>query len=315
MSTRMRAVLLAVAAVASATCGAVDSIVYDQGTEWKVFRSEGPSLRFALEGATLWQATETKVMSVNTKTAAFTSLSTLGSLSAAGVRAMCTDSSGTVWIGTADGLARRSGNSWEVFTAEKGMPKGAVNALLAVRDAVWVATEEGAGMFAGNTWKAFTKETGLRGNQAKALEVDGRGAVWIGTNAGISIYNQGAWSSQSMDNDMSWNDTRALAFDQRKLVMWAAVGEQDINTYDGKSWSVYTGVAEGITSIMVDTQSRVWLGTSGGLQKFNGEEWQSDQQKLGVPAKLVTQMLRDRNGNLWFACENGVVYLKNPYPF
>jgi ligand-binding sensor domain-containing protein len=98
-------------------------------------------------------------------------------------------------------------------------------------------------------------------------------------------------------------------------VAWAAVGSADVNCYDGKSWKVFTGVQEGIVCIMVDTQSRVWLGTSSGLMKFNGEEWITDEAKLGVPAKLVTQMLRDRSGNLWFACEKGVVFLKNPYPF
>ncbi len=315
MVPSVRAALLAVAALTLTVRGAIDSIVYDQGTEWKVFRSEGPSLHFAVENGVLWQATETKVMSVSTKNASFSNHSTLGSLPAAGVRAMCTDSSGAVWIGTSDGLARRTGSSWEVFTAEKGLPKGAVNALLAVHEGVWVGTEEGAGVYAGGSWKVFTKQTGLRGNQVKTLEVDNRGAVWIGTNFGISIYHKGAWSSQSMENDMSWNDTKALAFDRRKEIMWAAVGESDMNAYDGKEWQVYTGVADGITCIMVDTQSRVWIGTAGALMKFNGEEWQSDPQKLGVPAKLVTQMLRDRGGNLWFAGENGVVYLKNPYPF
>jgi ligand-binding sensor domain-containing protein len=51
------------------------------------------------------------------------------------------------------------------------------------------------------------------------------------------------------------------------------------------------------------------------LLKFNGEEWITDQKKIGVPAAQVFQMIRDNGGNLWFAMETGVVRLSNPYPF
>ncbi|MBD3241085.1 MAG: hypothetical protein GF331_10910, partial [Chitinivibrionales bacterium] len=139
--------------------------------------------------------------------------------------------------------------------------------------------------------------------------------LWIGTNFGISIYDKGSWSSQSMDDGMSWNDTKALGYDERKNRMWAAVGDEDVNCFDGKAWKVYMGVEQGISCLMVDTQSRLWLGTGAGLMKFNGEEWITDQKRLGIPARMVTQMKRDRQGNLWFASENGVVSLKNPYPF
>jgi len=313
----LTAVVVSGLVLAGAARGAVDSIVYDQATEWREFRSEGPSVCFTVQGSILWQATEHKVTSVNTaRKAASTTLSTLGSISSAGARAMATDSQGTVWIGTGDGLAMGKGTSWQVFTKESGLPASKINALCPTQEGrMWVGTDEGLAMWDRGAWKVWTKGKELRGNEVKTITTDHRGGVWVGTNMGISVLYNGAWTSHSMDNGMSWNDTRALAYDERKQVMWAAVGSADVNCYDGKAWMVYTGVQEGIVCIMVDTQSRVWLGTSAGLMKYNGEEWVTDEAKLGVPAKLVTQMLRDRSGNLWFACEKGVVYLKNPYPF
>jgi ligand-binding sensor domain-containing protein len=118
-----------------------------------------------------------------------------------------------------------------------------------------------------------------------------------------------------MKNGMSWNDTKALAYDGRKNMIWAAVGDQDVNTFDGKAWNTYMNIQMGIKSIMVDTQSRVWFGYDQGLIKFNGEEWISDAKKHGIPAVMVTQMHRDGKGNLWFASQNGVVFLTNPYPY
>jgi ligand-binding sensor domain-containing protein len=74
-------------------------------------------------------------------------------------------------------------------------------------------------------------------------------------------------------------------------------------------------VAEGVIAIMADTQSRIWIATASGLMKFNGEEWISDPQKIGITAAQVAQMTRDEKGNLWFGMESGVLKLDNPYPY
>jgi ligand-binding sensor domain-containing protein len=98
-------------------------------------------------------------------------------------------------------------------------------------------------------------------------------------------------------------------------VVWAAVGEKDVNSYDGKSWNVFMEIQPGITSIMADSHSRIWFGSETGLIKFNDEEWVSDPGKLGVPAAQVYQMYCDEGGNQWFANENGVLRMDNPYPY
>ncbi len=118
-----------------------------------------------------------------------------------------------------------------------------------------------------------------------------------------------------MKSGLSWNNTRALAADHREEEIWAAVGEKDVNRYNGKEWQVYMDVQEEIADVMVDTQSRIWFGSPGGVLKFNGEEWISDPAKLGIPGMTVSDMYRDSGGNLWFGSENGIVLLKNPYPF
>jgi len=118
-----------------------------------------------------------------------------------------------------------------------------------------------------------------------------------------------------MKSGMSWNDTRALAFDRRKETVWAAVGDKDVNTFDGQKWNVYMEIQQGITSIMVDSQSRIWFGSPAGIIKFNGDDWVSDPKQLGIPAAPVYQLFCDEKGNMWFAMETGVVFRTNPYPF
>jgi ligand-binding sensor domain-containing protein len=74
-------------------------------------------------------------------------------------------------------------------------------------------------------------------------------------------------------------------------------------------------IQPGITTIMVDSQSRIWFGHPAGLIKFNGDDWISDPKQLGVPAASVYQLYCDEKGNMWLATENGVIFRANPYPY
>ncbi|MBD3243053.1 MAG: hypothetical protein GF331_20855, partial [Chitinivibrionales bacterium] len=183
MKTITACALVFAGCVSVAAQDVVDSIVYDEGMEWKVFSTEGPALRFAVQGGTLWMATAEKVVTVNTKTNSIRNFSTLGSMPASGVQAMTTDPRGRVWIGTADGLAMATGSGFTLFTEENGLCNNSVKVIHGAADgSVWVGTDNGLCVYKDGAWQTFTKENGLRGNQVKAIEDGQGGALWIGTN-------------------------------------------------------------------------------------------------------------------------------------
>ena len=70
-----------------------------------------------------------------------------------------------------------------------------------------------------------------------------------------------------------------------------------------------------ITCIMVDSQSRIWFGAMTGVLKYNGFEWVTDPAKVGFPAAVVNDMYRDSAGDLYFALDNGILHMTNPYPY
>lgn len=294
----------------------VDSVVYDQGMQWKTFPSEKPIKAFAILKDMLWIATETGLHSMNTvKSSEKKDLTAIGSLAVTDVTALAICSSGDVWVGTPDGCAVKMKDGDKIFTKDNGLPDNSVNAILPVKGKVWVATNNGACVFQSGTWTHYSTDQGLCGNNVRCLAVDKDGTMWFGTEKGISAFDGSSWKKYSMDDGLSWNDTKVIGFDRRTNTVWAAVGEKDMNSFDGKTWKTYMDVAEGIRSIMIDTQSRVWIGTSAGLVKFNGEEWISEQEKIGIPATQVAQMLCDDQGNLWFGMEKGVMKVENPYPY
>ena len=296
----------------------VDSIVYDQGMQWKTFPSDKAVKAFAVQKDILWIATESGLHSINMlKGGDKKDLSTIGSISATSVSSLAVDASGTLWVGTASGVAMKTKDGFKIFSKDNGLPDSKVNAVVAAKNGkVWVGTEGGVGCYQGGAWNAYTVDKGLCGAKVRGIAIDNNNVVWIGTDKGISAFDGAKWTTHSMNNGLSWNDTKAIACDPKTNIIWAAVGDKDVNSYDGKSWKQYMEVVEGtIKCIMSDTQSRIWLGTSGGLVKFNGEEWVSDQQKIGIPANQATEMLCDGQGNLWFGMEKGVMRVANPYPY
>jgi ligand-binding sensor domain-containing protein len=317
--------VLAVAAVAAFAGrqkgeGKVDSMVYDQPTEWQVFAIDGAGAAhaFALQGDLLWIATESGVASMNshsTKKNDIQRCKTLGAISCEGIKCIAVDKENNVWFGGKQGVAVRKGTQYTVYSSKNGLADDNVTAMVVAPDGgVWVGTGSGLSLYKGGAWKTFTTKDGLLSDNIQAAAIDGKGNVWIGTDKGINVYGGGAWKSHSMKNGMSWNDTKAIACDTRTGMVWAAVGEKDVNSFDGSKWNVFMDIQAGIGSIMVDSQGRVWFGSATGLVKFNGDEWISDAKQLGLPASQVNQMLCDKDGNLWFAVETGVIRLANPYP-
>jgi ligand-binding sensor domain-containing protein len=296
-----------------------DSMIYDHPTEWQLFSIDWPVHAFALQGNVLWCAAEPFVASLNIrsgKKSEMQKMKTIGTMPADSIAVIAVDKQGRVWFGGPNGAAVKNGTQVNVFTTENGLSDNRVNAIVASGNGgVWVGTDNGADLFQVGTWKQYTEKEGLISNKIQALLVDGKGSVWFGTDKGISVYDGTKWKSYTTKDGMSWNNIMAMAFDRRREMVWVAAGEKDVNSFDGQKWNVYMDIQPGITSIMVDSQSRIWFGSGTGLMKFNGDDWISDPKQLGVPAAPVYQLHCDEKGNMWFGMEKGVVFMANPYPY
>jgi ligand-binding sensor domain-containing protein len=295
----------------------VDSIVYDKGMEWKIFPSDKPVKAFAVQKNYLWFASETGLHSLNmVKGSEKKDFASIESIPGSSITCLAIDETGNLWIGTENGIALKTKDGFKIFTKDNGLVDNAVNVIVCVKNKVWVGTNDGACCYQSGSWTKYTTTDGLCGNKVRGIAIDNKNVIWFGTEKGISAFDGAKWTTHNMNNGLSWNDTKVIACDPKTNIIWAAVGEKDVNSYDGQTWKQYMEAVDGaIKCIMTDSQSRIWLGTSGGLVKFNGEEWVTDKDKIGIPAEHASQMYRDDHGNLWFGMEKGVMRVDNPYPY
>lgn len=129
---------------------------------------------------------------------------------------------GTLWIASWEELLRYDGTTWDRFTADDGLPQGAINSVAVAPDGdVWVGTSEGfegqpaggLGRFDGAAWTIFDTTEGLYDNAVTALETASDGTVWAVHSAtsdptaggelatgGISRFDGTTWSSTVIAN-------------------------------------------------------------------------------------------------------------------
>ncbi|MDR0331516.1 MAG: hypothetical protein LBH93_07410 [Chitinispirillales bacterium] len=292
-------------------------VVYEKPNECIIIASNTPVRAFVMLKDAVWYATEEILVSQPLKSKTHQVYRTIGNIASTGITGVAVDQQGSIWVSCEAGVAVRNGNTFTSYTEADGIPGGKATAVaVGTGGEVWVGTENGLARFRGGSWTKFDDKSGLPSNKVQALAVNSKGDIYIGTNKGLSVYDgskfQNYNAKNSGANGLEWNNVRVISKEPNSDVMWMTDGPKNVNTFDGKTWKRFMEIQDGINSIMNDTR-RTWFGSEAGLLRFNGEDWVSDPNMLGVPAAQVYAMQVDSNGNLCFGMEKGVLIVTNPY--
>ncbi|MGD1089543.1 MAG: two-component regulator propeller domain-containing protein [Verrucomicrobiota bacterium] len=197
---------------------------------------------------------------------------------AAEVHATCVaaDSTGTVWIGTAQGtLYRWTNGQFSNFTFADGVHKGSVRSLLTTAsEDLWIATDSANTSNSlyrirnGNV-RCFDLPPGQRLIRAMAEDVDGN--FWAGASDGLLVRVTG----ETLVDETA----KFPRFSIRCLH----------GSRDGSLWIGYAGFGVGCLR-------------DGRMTRFT-----SDQ---GLPNDYVSQILEDDRGDIWFAGNQGVFQVR-----
>ncbi|MBD0254380.1 MAG: hypothetical protein ICV83_01575 [Cytophagales bacterium] len=144
------------------------------------------------------------------------------------------------------------------------------------RGNLWFGTNsDGVCRYDGNTLVYFSTQDGLSGKQVTGIVEDQRGNLWFSTSGGISMYDGNRFTNFNEKDGLPSNMV----------------------------WSIYA-----------DSRGTIWAGTVNGLCKYTpgkGAKFcpfalpQADIPNAAplFSAKLVSSILEDKGGNLWFGTD------------
>lgn len=258
------------------------------------------------------------------------------------IRSVFTSRDGTLWVGTAHGLARRTAGGFElvedtrsryatslaeaadgriVFTRSGGLSilegahvtsihpghAGSSVSTIGLEGTIWLGTARGL--------LAFDRDGRLQGapldGYVSALLADRKDRLWVATRRGLHRLAKGAVDA-GPGSPASLPDTDITALlEDRDGGIWAGTmskGLRRVGPATPESFGAAEGLtANGITTLFEDREGSLWVGTAAGLDRFREGTFTPLGAREGLPNDAVASVLETRDASLWTFCDGGGV--------
>ena len=262
------------------------------------------------------------------------------SLSHNSISAILQDRSGTIWIGTFGGglnrMNRRTGEMTRYLhdpANPASLGDNTVWTLLEDRHGrLWVGTQGGGLQRFNPATESFTSyraepqhSTSLSSNAVFSLYEDQQGDIWVGTmEHGVNRFDPNAEKFQQyLPSDrhgapgLSFYNVSTILEDADGNLWFGSIKEgliclhandQRVTRYFNEPDDPESLSNNSIWSLHVDHSGVLWIGTAGGLNKFDAlrQAFVSYRQKDGLPSDVIYGILEDDKANLWLSTNNGL---------
>ncbi len=280
------------------------------------------------------------------------------------ISALTQTKDGYLWIGSALGLYRFDGVTFEQYAPPDGetLPSNNIYSLMATPDGgLWISFRpSGLGFLKDGKLQIFNRPEELPKSQVYAFARTPDGRIWAGTHHGLEVFNGTGWTEIGAEQNFSPNRVRTIFVD-RAGTLWVSTDERlnflpsgtakfqesgkqekyalDIaQAADGRLWEVqFPKLVKPIVDIssqtdrknpqiitegwkfLFDRDGSLWTASSDKVNRIRFPE-QLDSEKIeendarvesfktsdGLSGNLVTNILEDREGNIWVGTTKGL---------
>ncbi len=227
------------------------------------------------------------------------------------------DREGSLWIGTAEGLARLKDGRFISYTTRQGLSMGHATAVLEGRDgSLWVGSDGGglARLRSGRITR-FQRKDGLTSDSVRSLWEDADGTLWIGTSRGISVWRAGRVTGLPGRTGLGLTtlSVRAVCGSPGGRI-WIGTDDQGLFELSGNTLTRVPEAGPNLRSIktvQLDQSGRLWVGTADGAIIIAGGK----ASTVKLPRAAVHCFYGDRQGGRWIGTSAGLVWLAASGPF
>src|SRR5580704_3164469 len=212
------------------------------------------------------------------------------------------DSSGSLWIGTADGLLRYSAGIFRRYSTTDGLPSGGIKSLAAGDNgALLILTGDGISSFDGRTFPSVSLP-GRAIASAMAPAVDG--SIWIASSSGVFQYEHGRIRPQSHSSTFLLGDIEGIGV-LPNHGLWLRTGTSLTLLQNGHQRTLQAGSdipATRIQSVLAGSRGDLWIGTNKGLFVLD-QSGGHPQLQPTLGSSSVLSIFQDIEGDLWVGTE------------
>jgi signal transduction histidine kinase/ligand-binding sensor domain-containing protein len=205
------------------------------------------------------------------------------------------DPRGFLWIGTSNALVRFDGETFKIYGRNEGIDvaTGVNHIRLDADGHLWFATN-GNGVFRFDLettdraarFKRLAVGQSRASNRVNAFELTRDGRLWAGTDAGLFLGRQEAGDFSRVDLPIparqAQDSLQVMAILLRGSHVWVGTQAGVYRCSDTASRSCELVLPEAATTLLVDGEERLWIGTGDGLKVWRLEN--------GVPTGDAREM-------------------------
>jgi len=213
------------------------------------------------------------------------------------------------WIGTESGLWEMRGEEFQRHTW------GEDNLIRTLfrdsEDQLWLGTYGGLLQWDNGVVQQYGVAEGLNNDQVRDIEEDSLGRLWIATRSGLYRLEAGVISLPEEVQDLASQYILSLFMDSQQR-LWIGTNGNGLYRWDGQDLVRYVredGLGNNFVFRITEGPSgAIWIGTTGGLTRFQHETLATLTVDEGLPTNVLFQPIRAGDtlwavgdANLWSA--------------
>jgi diguanylate cyclase (GGDEF)-like protein len=250
-------------------------------------------------------------------------------------RVMRVADDGGLWVGSFDGgLAHLRDGRWTTWGKREGLPSERIRGLLATRDArgplLWIATDAGVARLQGGRIATYGLAAGLPSLDTEALleetGADGTRHLLVGTSNGMARMIGGRFEPVPVPTQLLGHRIDDMVESpglHGGPALWIASYGAGMAVREAGAWTLLDTHSGLPSNVEVFTRSRaddgspaLWIGTEGGLLRFEHGRFTLFDERSGLPIRILWKVLETRVGNgpptLWLGTWGGGVVRLSP---